>query len=224
MFFSRQPELTSEFQAGLTSATMKTYPLSKPMSLEEAVQYFKALRRYLVVSITMLMLGALLGVLVIPYAPDIAENINQSVTGFVKLFRDLPKPQLAVAIFLNNAIKTLVVILGGALFGVVPVFFLLVNGAALGFVLFLSIAERGLFESLLAIVPHGVLELPAVLLGTSIGLMLGGYTVKRLSGTAETKIGRELARAMKFFLSAIVPLLAVAALVEAYVTAALTQM
>jgi stage II sporulation protein M len=194
------------------------------MSLQEAIQYLKALRPYMAASITLLALGGVLGALAIPYAPDIAQNINQSVTGFVKLFRELPKPQLALAIFLNNALKTLVVIVGGTLFGLVPVIFLFVNGAALGFVLYLSIGQRGFYQSLLAILPHGVLELPAVLLGTSIGLMLGGYVVKKLSGAAETKIGRELVRAMKFFLTAIVPLLAIAALVEAYVTAALTQM
>ena len=203
---------------------MKTYSVSQSMSLKEAVQYLKALRPYLAASITMLVLGGVLGALAIPYAPDIAQNINQSVTGFVKLFRELPKPQLALAIFLNNAIKTLVVIVGGTLFGLVPIIFLLVNGAALGFVLFLSIGQRGLFQSLLAILPHGILELPAVLLGTSIGLMLGTHAVKKFSGTAETKMGKELARAIKFFVTAIVPLLAVAALIESFVTAALTQM
>jgi stage II sporulation protein M len=207
-----------EFQARSASDTIKTYLVTKAMSLQECLQYLRTLRPYFATSLTLLVLGSVLGVLAIPYAPDIAQNINQSVTGFVKLFRELAKPQLAVAIFLNNAVKTLVVIVGGVLFGIVPVIFVLVNGAALGFVLYLSIEQRGLFESLLAILPHGILELPAVLLGTSTGLKLGGYAVKKVFGDAQIAMGRELAWAMKFFLAVIVPMLAIAALVESFVT------
>jgi stage II sporulation protein M len=188
------------------------------------LHYLKALRPYLGASVALLALGAVLGILVIPYAPDIAQNINQSVAGFVKLFHHLSKPQLALAIFLNNAVKTLVVIMGGALIGIVPVVFLLVNGAALGFVVYLSIQQRGVSQSLLALLPHGVLELPAVLLGTSIGLMLGGYVIKKLSGKTETAIRRELAQALRFFARVILPLLAIAALVESFVTSELVKM
>jgi stage II sporulation protein M len=194
------------------------------MSLQECLQYLRTLRAYFGASVTLLALGAVLGILVIPYAPDVAQNINQSVTGFVKLFRGLPKPQLALAIFFNNAIKTLVVIMGGALIGIIPAVFLVVNGAALGFVLYLSIQQRGLSQSLLAILPHGVLELPAVLLGSSIGLMLGGYMLKKLSGNTEPIMRRELARALRFFASIIIPLLAIAALVESFVTSEVVGM
>ena len=102
-----------------------------------------------------------------------------------------------------------------------PALFLIVNGVALAVVLSLSAQSRGIWLSLLAIVPHGVLELPAVFLGSAIGLMMGATLARRLTAKSEIRIGSELGQALKFFVILIVPLLIVAALVEAYVTSAL---
>jgi stage II sporulation protein M len=135
----------------------------------------------------------------------------------------MPKIQLAGAIFLNNASKTLLAILLGGFFGVIPGIFLLTNGVALGVVLSLSMQTRGLALSLLSILPHGVLELPAVFLGTSIGLMIGNLATRKFFRKADLNLGAELASGLRFFLSVIVPLLLVAALVEAFVTSALVS-
>ena len=186
--------------------------------------YLRRLRLYLGSSVVLLSAGVVLGVLAIPYAPDLAHRFGESVGGFVQLFRELPKPQLALAIFLNNTLKTFLVVIGGVLLGVVPVIFLLVNGGALGFVLYLSIQHRGVFDSLVAILPHGVLELPAVLMGTSLGLLIGATAIRRIFGNTALALRTELALALRFFVSVIIPLLAAAALVESFVTSALVKM
>jgi stage II sporulation protein M len=98
---------------------------------------------------------------------------------------------------------------------------LVVNGAALGVVLSLSTQSRGLWVSLMSVLPHGVLELPAVFLGTAIGIMMGASVARKLFAKSDVRIAIELGRAFKFFCSVIVPLLFVAALVETYVTSAL---
>ena len=185
--------------------------------------YLRRLRIYLAASVFLFGLGALIGTATIFYFPGIARYVEASVGGFVKIFRGLPPLQLAGAIFLNNAIKTLLVIALGVLFGVATVFFLVVNGAALGIVFYLSVHSRGWLSSLLVIVPHGVLELPAVLLGASIGLLLGRHSINRLLGKAETSLGSELARALSFFIVIIIPLLVLAALIEAFVTPILAR-
>jgi stage II sporulation protein M len=186
--------------------------------------YLKRLRIYFAASVSLFGLGALIGTAAIFYFPAIARYVEASVGGFVKIFRGLPPLQLAGAIFLNNAIKTLFVIALGVLFGVATVFFLLVNGAALGIVFYLSVQSRGWWSSLLVIVPHGVLELPAVLLGASIGLLLGRHSLNRLFGKTHTSLGNELRQAFHFFIAVIVPLLLIAALVEAFVTPALAKL
>ena len=188
------------------------------MTSTEQRAYLRELRPYLIASVIFFAVGIAFGVAVVFRFPQFADLFRASLTGFLRMFRGLPKPELAFAIFLNNTIKTLIAILLGTALGIVPALFLVANGVVLGFVLFLSAEDRGIWLSLISILPHGIFELPAVFLGTSIGFMLGDRALKRLLGQSETKIGAELRRALSFFAAAIVPLLLLAALVEAFVT------
>ncbi|HEY3167373.1 MAG TPA: stage II sporulation protein M, partial [Candidatus Binatia bacterium] len=165
--------------------------------------------------------GLVIGLMAVSHFPEVADHFESSVVGFVKIFRGLSKFELAAAIFLNNALKTLLEILLGSLFGIIPLVFLLANGIALGVVFSLSAQSRGPWLSLLSILPHGILELPAVFLGASIGLMVGSHVLKRLFGRAETTLGGELVRGFRFFCTVILPMLLIAALVEAFLTSAL---
>ncbi len=190
------------------------------MFIREQCFYFKELVPYLVTSLVMIGTGIALGLLSPVHAPRVANQVSAPVAEFVNKFLDLPKPYLALAIFFNNVLKTLLVIVLGTLWGLVPAVFLMVNGYALGVVLYLSIQSKGIWVSLLAIAPHGLFELPGVLLGTSIGLMLGVRALKQMFGEAERTPTGELKRALRFFSAVIVPLLLVAAFVEAFITTA----
>jgi stage II sporulation protein M len=191
------------------------------MSRDERRAYLKRLYPYLKTSLVIFGSGIVVGLMSVTHLPELAGRFESSVVGFVKIFRGLSRFELAAAIFLNNALKTLLGIILGSLFGIIPVVFLLANGIALGVVFSLSVQSRGPWLSLLSILPHGILELPAVFLGTSIGLMVGSHVVKRLFGTAETTLGGELVRGLRFFCTVILPLLLIAALVEAFLTSAL---
>jgi len=88
-----------------------------------------------------------------------------------------PTLTLITVIFLNNAIKSVLVIFLGAFFGLFPIFFLLVNGMVLGFVI--QLPSEGamdisvwdlIFKTLL---PHGILEIPALIVAGAYGLRLG---------------------------------------------------
>ena len=191
------------------------------LSKEERVHFQRKLRPYLATSVALFVVATLLGALATSFTPHIAPYFNQNVGQFVRLFRSLPKLPLAGAIFLNNTIKALLVILGGVALGLFPVIFLLANGAALGFVLAASIRSRGVLAALLAIVPHGIFELPAIFLATSMGLLLGRCMIKKLFRSGDTSIGNELTLALKLFARIVVPLLVIAALVEAFLTSLL---
>jgi uncharacterized membrane protein SpoIIM required for sporulation len=51
--------------------------------------------------------------------------------------------------------------------------------------------------------------------------MIGTQALKRLTGKSETPIGTELLQGLRYFCSVLLPLLFVAALVEAFITTAL---
>jgi stage II sporulation protein M len=193
------------------------------MTIQAQYDYLRRLLPYFVVSLILLGFGIVLGITAVSFFPEVAYQLQDSFAEFGKMFRGLSRTQLAAAIFINNALKTLVVITFGVLAGVIPVLFLLVNGVTLGIVMYASAQTRGLWPSLVTLLPHGVLELPAVLLGTSIGLMLGNHAIRRLLNAAETTLSAELRRALRFFLSVIVPLLLVAAVIESFVSSLLAQ-
>ena len=191
------------------------------MPAEERRAYLKRLFPCLKTSLVIFGSGIVIGLMAVSHFPLLAQHFESSVVGFVKNFRGLSKLELAAAIFLNNTLKTVLAIFLGSLFGIIPAVFLLGNGIALGVIFSLSAQTRGLWLSLLSIVPHGLLELPAVFLGTSIGLMVGSRVMKQFFRPPETTIGSELVQGLRFFITVILPLLFIAALVEAFLTSAL---
>ena len=183
--------------------------------------YFRELRPFLFTTVLLFALGSIAGSLLAGHSTFAGLKINESLGGFAQMFINLPKPILALMIFANNAVKTLLVIVLGIAFAIVPLVFVLVNGVAIGVVLHLATQSKGLAYSILAIVPHGVFALPGVLCGAAIGLMLGNKAIRRLFRKSEFKVGPELSRALKIFATTIVPLLLIGAITEAYLTAAL---
>jgi len=190
------------------------------MLREERRAYLVRLHPYMIASLILFGAGTAIGLVVVSYFPGLADHFEETIAAFVKTFAGMPRLKLAAAIFVNNTIKTLLAILLGALFGIIPAFFLLANGIALGVAWSLSASARGPWLSLLSILPHGILELPAVFLGTSIGMAIGVQALKRLTGKSDLNISAELVSGLRYFCSVIVPLLFIAALVEAFVTAA----
>jgi stage II sporulation protein M len=191
------------------------------MSREECRSYVSELRPQIKTSLLFFAIGMVAGLMIVLRFPQLTDQFGENIANFVKIFHGLPRFQLAAAIFFNNATKTLLAIVLGALFGVVPGIFLLANGLALGVVFTLATHAKGFWLTLLGILPHGIIELPAVFLGTSIGLLLGSHAVKWVRRHPEAALIVELKRGLRFFCSVIAPLLLVAAVVEAYITAAL---
>lgn len=99
---------------------------------------------------------------------DLVQQIDQS---------NNPTMSMMVFIFLNNAIKSVAVIFLGAFFGVVPIFFLVINGMLIGYIVKL-VADGQIAISLFDLIvktllPHGILEIPALIIVAAYGLRLG---------------------------------------------------
>ncbi|HEY2986135.1 MAG TPA: stage II sporulation protein M [Candidatus Binatia bacterium] len=190
---------------------------------QEQARYLRELKPYFIASVLLILAGAACGVASSIHIPAFSGPFGESLREFAKGFLGLPRPYLALAIFLNNSLKTLAVIVAGVLGGILPLVFLLGNGFALGIVFYASLASKGLPTFFLSITPHGLFELPAILLGSSIGLMLGVRAIKRLFGNGGTTIGEDFRRGLRFYVVVIMPLLLLAAFIEAFVTASLAS-
>ncbi|MCK8489677.1 stage II sporulation protein M [Paenibacillus sp. MBLB2552] len=144
---------------------------------------------------------------------------------------DHPELNFFLFIFFNNAVKSIMVILLGAIFGVLPAFFLLMNGLALGFVVTAAGADHGNALSLIVrgLLPHGVIEIPAILIAAGFGMQFGYLILKSLGEIGSRDASERTVDWRGFLVSAsrgaiwIVVMLLIAAVIESTLTFYLTQ-
>ena len=125
-------------------------------------------------------------------------------------------------LFFNNTRSMVVIFLAGLTsFSVLGIMIYMLNIALIGGVYaileLLGISPVPIF--LAGILPHGIFELPALMLGSAVVLYIGAVFVTPQTGKSMGEVIVEmLADWAKIFVGVVVPLLAVAALIEAYVT------
>lgn len=134
---------------------------------------------------------------------------------------DLSLPQIFLVIFLNNAIKALLAIIFGLLI-VVPVGFVAYNGWIIGIVVCEEARTSGYISVVAGILPHGIIELPMILVSAALGTRLGMMAFLMMKGTISSKeIISEVRWSVRFYLRWILPLLFIAALIETFITPAI---
>jgi uncharacterized membrane protein SpoIIM required for sporulation/ABC-type transport system involved in multi-copper enzyme maturation permease subunit len=128
----------------------------------------------------------------------------------------------AVFIFTNNVRATLLILLGGIVsFSVLGMIAYLINVGLVGVVLgvFKLIGFSPLLLFAAGLLPHGIFEIPALMLSSAMVLRMGAMLVTPQIGKSMGQVIFELlADWLKVFLGVVVPLLALAALIETYVT------
>src|SRR3989344_5907031 len=115
-------------------------------------------------------------------------------------------------IFFNNTSIALISLFSGFLLGVIPIFLLISNGLVIGLISSIVTKEVGLF-SLWRLLPHGIFEIPAIILSFALGIKFAGFILKK-NFKKEFKI--LLKDSIRAFIFIIVPLLVLAAIIEAF--------
>lgn len=178
--------------------------------------FWSVMRKYFPLSVFLFFLSFLFGVLFAAHYPSLAqESFRELQEAFSPLF-DLSPVSMALFIFFNNSIKVFVFIFLGILFAAPTLFFLVLNGWVLGYVAGLTYPQLGLQGLFYSLFFHGIFELTALFIGASLGLWLG---VSALKGAVKNKekIKEKLSLALDVFVYLVVPLLAVAAIIETYI-------
>lgn len=112
-----------------------------------------------------------------------------------------PTLTMIIFIFLNNAIKSVVVMYLGAMFGILPFFFLVVNGMMIGYLLKTTADLHGggyVMEIIVkGLLPHGILEIPAIIIACAYGMRFGVLVLKAggslvFARSKSSGLGREL--------------------------------
>jgi uncharacterized membrane protein SpoIIM required for sporulation/ABC-type transport system involved in multi-copper enzyme maturation permease subunit len=125
-------------------------------------------------------------------------------------------------LFLNNTRAMALIFLAGMVsFSVLGVLIYMVNVSLIGGVYalleLLGMSPVPIF--LAGVLPHGIFELPALLIGSAVVLYIGAALVTPQNGKSMGEVVIELmADWAKIFIGLVIPLLGIAALIEAYIT------
>ena len=111
-----------------------------------------------------------------------------------------------VLIFLNNALTCFLNIVLGPLLAIAPLASMVFNGGLIG-----CLAQKNGLIIFIGIMPHGIFEIPALLLSAAIGVKIGREILKN---RMKRDLKRELRKGLRVFLVLILPLLLIAAVIE----------
>ena len=150
-----------------------------------------------------------------------ASLVSEEIAVFkelVRLLASLPLALVVVIIFTKNASALLLSFALSPIFCLLPILTLIVNGWLLAFVSVIVSQEKSLGFVLAGLLPHGIFELPALILGEAAALSFGTVVILALfKKERRNLLLPSLKRNLRYLMVAIALLLP-AAIIETYVT------
>ncbi|MDP2743604.1 MAG: stage II sporulation protein M [Dehalococcoidia bacterium] len=155
-------------------------------------------------------------------APVVSDEMLKRLEEMLRPFASLGPLELFVPIFVNNAAKALGAILLGVLLGLPPLLFIIFNGFTIGAVISVLKASLGYGTIIASLAPHGVIEIPMLLLATALGLSVGKESLNRLAGR-KSQVKSRLLSGLRVYIKWVLPGLLVAAAIEVFITPAIAS-
>ena len=147
--------------------------------------------------------------------PSLFSALDETLRELALKAEGLTGFQLFVFIFHNNLTSSFFALFLGVFLGIFPFFNALLNGAVLGYVVSRVVPLAGV-GTLWRLLPHGIFELPAIFISIGLGIKLG-FSI--FSPTRMRTFSSRFAHSLRAFLYIILPLLLIAALIEALLIA-----
>jgi stage II sporulation protein M len=166
-------------------------------------------KKFILFTVFLFFLCFVLGLFISP-SQSLLEAIKRMIETLLEQTAGMNFSELIWFIFLNNLKVSFFGMILGILFGFFPFILTIINGYFIGFVSLQSIHQNGLF-SLWRLFPHGIFELPAIFISLGFGLRLGLF----LFDKKEKNFWSLFLKSIKSFLVFVLPLLLVAAIIEA---------
>lgn len=203
--------------------------IAKNTTLKDIKSILYDIKPHIVMATLLFATGIATGIVLQDVLSRILETAFEELAQEAEFIRSIPAYQQALFILGNNA---RVAVISGILafvpvFGLfLPVYIMGMNGTVIGVAP--AFFDMGWSDFILAILPHGIFEIPALILASAVGIKFSISTLKaviaflfpppNISGSdaflTEVKPGW---RAVKLF-AVIIPLLVIAAFVEVYIS------
>ncbi len=176
--------------------------------------------RYISIAAILMLIGITLGISMPLGEGELTDNpLLEGLESIVGYYT--PYAPLSVAfLFLKNALTVSMAFLLGPLLLIVPVMVLVLNGFVLGMVANVVASQVSLAVALASLLPHGVVELPALVIASAAGIRFGVASMKKLKSIishTDYNLAADFKKASRLFIIALV-LLLIAAVLETYLT------
>ena len=142
------------------------------------------------------------------------EELTKAFQNFAENYRGIEGEKLFFTILLHNVVATIFLLISGVIVGIIPTFAIGTNGFVLGVVYRQTAEAMGYSKAALKVLPHGVFELPALLIAASYGLWLGVMAIRRMRVKESTLLRFHIEHAFRRYFTVVCPLLVVAAGIE----------
>ncbi|VVB85824.1 Stage II sporulation protein M [uncultured archaeon] len=185
--------------------------------MQKDSEYINSLKKYILAAAGIFFFMLIIGVLVSELNPASSGYLLEMMKKAFSTITSLDPFSRMIEIFKNNVRNSLLALVLGTGLGIVPFIVAAANGLVLGMLTDFVSRQQGALFVLAAIIPHGIIEVPMVLISVGIGFRLGHVVYMFLNGV-RTDIKLEMMQGIWFYVRWVVPLLFVAAFIESYVT------
>jgi stage II sporulation protein M len=176
--------------------------------LNESIDYIAEQRKYIYLVTLVFFASAVFGFI----SSDQLEFLNKFLREIADKTAGLDLLEMIWFIFSNNVTSAVAGLVLGIFFGIFPFFNAIFNGTILGYVYSKAAPIAG-YAVIWRLLPHGIFELPAIFISLGLGVHLGmSFFVRARFKTIRQRMNDSL----KAFLVIVVPLLALAAIIESF--------
>ncbi|MCK5413051.1 MAG: stage II sporulation protein M [Candidatus Pacebacteria bacterium] len=187
------------------------------MKISEIKEYLVSIKPYITFSCYTFLVSAILGYIFAQNNPNEITKFLEEIKSLFPIDEESTPFQIFLFIFENNVSKIFLLLPLGIFAGIFPLLFIFTNGLVFGIFAQVSSSLISWKFFVLGIAPHGIIEIPVLIIATAISLKIGKVAVWKIF-KKDKKFLSEFSKAIKFYIFVLLPLLFIAALIEAYIT------
>ena len=181
------------------------------------LKYLYSLKRFIIICSALFLFAVIYGYFSAKISPEDAKTTLLEFEKMFELITESGPFMQFIFIFLNNALALFLSIILGIIFGIFPLISVFSNGAMIGIFAFLWNQEFALSGFLIGILPHGIIEIPLLIVGSAIGLKIGKAVIDKVF-KKKGKIKPEIKIGLDFFVKIMLLLALIAAAIEIFIT------
>jgi len=181
-------------------------------------------KRWLLIAACLFGSGLVLGLTTSAGTAGLLAEDVAALEEFAESLGELPQLAILAVIFIKNVSVLLISFALSPLFCLVPVMALTFNGWLIGLVATTVIQERSLGYLLAGLLPHGIFEIPALIIGEAFAISFGVAVILALFKKERRNLPLlNLRQNFRYLIVALV-LLLLAAIIETYVSSHVSRL